>query len=1153
MSRFNSRSSFFGSFGCVCLAFALLHGPAIIYAQVSGLRAIAEEMKQAKKRSKNATPSLPASTTPHSYTPDMRPPSGISRIRNPFDDANDSAMTPSGALDGMASLQDIEAARHAEMTIPRLAREQRSDARIHDVCFVNPHIGWAVGDRGSIWSTLDGGANWTLQNSQIDCSLRSVSFADPYRGMAVGGSFVPFTNRSEGVILVTFDGGETWDRQPSPLMPMLHKVKMESRARAWIAGEVSPLSPAGLFHTSDTGRTWVPLPNFQSDGWTDFRFIDPQTGAGITSGGEVRFLHGTAHRTTFPVLGIPLLDATRIAAIELFPALDGAMPNGWCVGKQGTVCSTRDLGRTWQNTPVNIGAEFDFQAVFARENNVWIAGKPGTMIFHSGDTGRTWNAAATGATVPIHAIRFCDPMNGYAVGDLGTIIATKDGGATWNVQRQGGTRLAILGLFSKAEEIPLELFAHYSSEMGYLGGVEILSASNASSEFENRLHEAVSQSGGSCASILWGFSLAPDEQKLSLNRLVQNFDRDTTPGDGLMRFRRQLIRSIRTWKPSVVVVPDSRTKIPVHQFLARELSEAIPAAADPNVFPEQIREAGLTPWKVARLQMVSRDIQGEVNHFCDDYADRVGRSLEDITFSARGLIQTLPEDWYSQIGLQQITSDHQGNIGTKTDMFAGITIAPGNEARRVPLENLAEFAEQGRNLARRRSQIMELGAKLMMEQPRNEYFENRSPLDTLAVIGELLGEFNVQVRVGILLELGLRAQQKHHGNIAESVYTMMVEQFPQHPYSETALRWLIHYNASREVFWNAQRKIELAAQENRPGTPSESAILADRQRRESLRRESVKHYAQLLKAYHPEAFVSPQVTFALAASLEEQGQFLEAEKTLTGFQESSQNKIWKYRAQFNADRLRAMRLQTAVSPLELLSRSREQMKDGTDFLVVKRAKNYPHLDGLFDEELDRQAWTDSTLISFTPTPSADGVTLASAQMAKPMPLNANLWNEKSLNTMNRNNAPISFGTQAMFMHDDEFLYIALRCRKNETFTYRPIDRAPRPRDPDLSDEDRVEIRLDTDRDFETCYKLVIDHRGWVGDECWKNRSWNPAWFVAREEEEHYWMIEAAIPWEQLTNVRPGPGTLWGIGLRRIVPGAGVESWNADEIGTIFFD
>src|SRR5690554_5998048 len=46
---------------------------------------------------------------------------------------------------------------------PMQSEAMRADARLAEVCFVDARHGWAVGDRGAIWHTKDGGETWALQ------------------------------------------------------------------------------------------------------------------------------------------------------------------------------------------------------------------------------------------------------------------------------------------------------------------------------------------------------------------------------------------------------------------------------------------------------------------------------------------------------------------------------------------------------------------------------------------------------------------------------------------------------------------------------------------------------------------------------------------------------------------------------------------------------------------------------------------------------------------------------------------------------------------------------------------------------------------------------------------------------------------------------
>ncbi|MCA9147532.1 MAG: hypothetical protein KDB05_32385, partial [Planctomycetales bacterium] len=61
------------------------------------------------------------------------------------------------------------------------------DAALHDVFFLDRNRGWAVGDRGVIWMTEDGGRRWALADSPVNCSLQSIHFTDDQNGWIVGG------------------------------------------------------------------------------------------------------------------------------------------------------------------------------------------------------------------------------------------------------------------------------------------------------------------------------------------------------------------------------------------------------------------------------------------------------------------------------------------------------------------------------------------------------------------------------------------------------------------------------------------------------------------------------------------------------------------------------------------------------------------------------------------------------------------------------------------------------------------------------------------------------------------------------------------------------------------------------------------------------
>ena len=144
--------------------------------------------------------------------------------------------------------------------------------------------------------------------------------------------------------------------------------------------------------------------------------------------------------------------------------------------------------------------QFEFNTVSFKESRIDIAGTPGTKIFSSTDNGRSWNATETGITLPIRKILFSDSQNGFAVGDLGNILVTHDGGANWTVKREGGRRAAWLGLFENSELIPYHWTTALTLKDGFLGVADILTPCDESCgeevHPEERLRESFIATGG---------------------------------------------------------------------------------------------------------------------------------------------------------------------------------------------------------------------------------------------------------------------------------------------------------------------------------------------------------------------------------------------------------------------------------------------------------------------------------------------------------------------------------------------------------------------------------------------------------------------------------------------------------------------------------
>ena len=305
-----------------------------------------------------------------------------------------------------------------------------NDAWLHNVCFADAVCGWAVGDRGTIWHTGDGGRHWQLQDSGVACTLWSVSFLDAATGWAAGGFSHPYLHTSSGVVLATRDGGRHWYRDRGLLLPALKRIGFFDAKHGWAAGNSSPLFPSGVFSSRDGGRSWMPACGGSAAGWTSGDFFDPHTG----------ILAGRNAATATIRQGD--LEAGRAAGLDLqtLPATAFARPTyAWLVG-DGGACGVRP-GRSLAGAVAGLSprpGRNDRLRGLGRPRPAVPDGRlPGSRVLHSPDGGRNWSVFPTPTRLPLSAMTFVDDRRGWAVGAMGTILASADGGQTWQSQHSG--------------------------------------------------------------------------------------------------------------------------------------------------------------------------------------------------------------------------------------------------------------------------------------------------------------------------------------------------------------------------------------------------------------------------------------------------------------------------------------------------------------------------------------------------------------------------------------------------------------------------------------------------------------------------------------------------------------------------------------------
>jgi photosystem II stability/assembly factor-like uncharacterized protein len=981
-------------------------------------------------------------------------------------------------------------------------RPELQDAELNDVFFLDSQRGWAAGQLGSIWATTDGGLHWQLQPTPTKARLESLWFIDQQTGWAVGGRGVPYTGASQGVLLFTLDGGQTWSELKRHDLPALRRVQFNNRTRGWLVGDISGRYAAGLFTTENGGRSWTPVDSLQPGPWLGGDFTDAQSGTVFGSESRV----AVVRQQRLKLVELLSTEASAAMGRDARAVAFSGRHDGYLAGDGGMLLKTLDQGLSWQPPPgplpEAIAQTFDWRSVAVRGRNCWLAGSPGTHVVTSADGGHTWHAAATDQTLPLNAVCFADQQHGWAVGALGTILATTDGGQSWHAQRSPGKRVAVLAIHGQADRVPLELIAQLAGGDGYRVAVTVLTRDPGPSSIDSgndrlgRLQDAVARLGGNTAEIAWRFPKPRTIGSSTALQLLEHWER-SNPDSAEEAIQRYLVRQIRIWRPEVLLTDasslsqDAELSHLVNQFVLR----AVEQAATQEVAPTP----GLDPWTVKKVfACLSEGDVAEVQLATSGLQPRLGGTLADAVTIPRGLIARAYRPVPPSLGFR-LDRDQIPQGRGQDDFFSGLHLTPGGPARRAVTNAQLQNSNELRRVARQQRLVRALFESVLEDGRRGE--------SLLAQLGDLTRGLDSRQAGQVFFELGSQLRSAGHWEAAADAYTALLRQHANHELAPCAVQWLIQYHASGEAALVSHRPASqrqsamLARREPSNLTETLGQVLPDDSKNTAPHRSrrtgadpgstsSNDHatqavaFGRLLQQSYPELYGLPEVGLPLAAAQRRNGQSQEALRYLTHLSQQRTWGPWPARAAAEAWQQRPV----GTSPLKLWT--------------VGRAVERPRLDG----QLDDAVWTkcprvelDSGKGRVIPTPGDDADEAADCE--------------------------------AMMAVDGEFLYLAIRCRS--TGPDEPTrERQPRRRDASLARSDHVELWLDVDRDFVSFFQLAVDEEGRTHDACWGQDAWNPTWYVATSRDDTFWTVEAAIPLVELCQEAPSSGTTWAVGMVR---------------------
>ncbi|MCM3900214.1 MAG: YCF48-related protein [Pyrinomonadaceae bacterium] len=294
-------------------------------------------------------------------------------------------------------------------------QESGSLAWLHSVFFLDQNRGWAVGSKGALLATEDGGRIWKANPRPSEDIIRDIYFSDELNGWVVCERNVYELKTKEDprtYLMNTTDGGEHWNRvdiNGADVDGRLVRAVFSPSGRGWAFGE-----RGAIFTSHDSGANWTKLQAPTRHLLLGGTFIDDYRGWLVGAGATI--LQTSDGGETWHLSQLPAAKGVRFTATSF---VNNRL--GWAVGSGGNVYRTINGGRTWQAQTSTVSADLlDVKFLDAVEG--WAVGAEGTLIYTE-DGGLHWTVEPSGTTHPLERVFFPNRTHGWAVGFGGTILA----------------------------------------------------------------------------------------------------------------------------------------------------------------------------------------------------------------------------------------------------------------------------------------------------------------------------------------------------------------------------------------------------------------------------------------------------------------------------------------------------------------------------------------------------------------------------------------------------------------------------------------------------------------------------------------------------------------------------------------------------------
>jgi hypothetical protein len=292
-------------------------------------------------------------------------------------------------------------------------RRYAGPANITSLAFLSSDIGWAVAE-DALLGTTDGGRTWSVLG-ETDPPLRQVAFTSATTGFGVAAGETPGGGQ-RGRLVRTDDGGRSW--APTNLAANVQSVCLSDAGHGWAAGGDT------VWGTADGGADWgvafrVPIDDPRpSSAAIQCRGAGAwllHAGWGVAAGNKPHMAFHTADGASWDVVFVQYHTASLYWS-HVAARSPGSYPGPFAAVDTSTAYF---IGVT---PPAHPSAALVRATPDGLEP---LGGIPGDLPFEAAFTGLAGR----------QPLAFADREHGWLVtGSRGQILATVDGGQTWNVQ-----------------------------------------------------------------------------------------------------------------------------------------------------------------------------------------------------------------------------------------------------------------------------------------------------------------------------------------------------------------------------------------------------------------------------------------------------------------------------------------------------------------------------------------------------------------------------------------------------------------------------------------------------------------------------------------------------------------------------------------------